>query len=142
MSSIPTLGLATSSDVVCLGYCLINERVEIALRSYEYLTIMLFSGRRERKKLCYGFPTSKRPGSHRGRMFLICMSEKRDERKEQSGISSLFNRTSSGFCGEKSLQSVYNANEQTVHVHPPFFPENPQIHHYLLMFYDGQSFSC
>jgi hypothetical protein len=45
-ASIPTFRLVTSSDVVCLGYCLINERVEIALRSYEYLTIMLFPGRR------------------------------------------------------------------------------------------------
>lgn len=73
-------------------------------------------------------------------MFRICMSEKRVERKEQSGISSLFNRNSSGFCGEKSLQSIYKANEHTLHAHTPFFPENPRIHHYLLMFYGGQSF--
>lgn len=74
-------------------------------------------------------------------MFLICMSEKkRAERKEQNGISSLFNRTSSGFCSEKPLLSIYKANERTLHVHTPLFPENPQIYHYALRFYGGQRF--
>lgn len=31
----------TLPNVVCLGYCLINEKGEITLRSCEFLTIML-----------------------------------------------------------------------------------------------------
>lgn len=74
--------LVSSSKVVCLGYyCLINERVEIALRSYEILTIMLFSGTKKKKELGDGFSHSHQSREPQRINVLVCMRERRVERK-------------------------------------------------------------
>lgn len=70
--------------------------------------------REGRKKRCVmGFSYPRGQGATEDECFWFAWVKKGVERKEQSGISSLFNRTSSGFCGEKSLESIYKANEQT-----------------------------
>lgn len=41
--------LVTSPNIIHVGYCLINESVEIALGSYEFLAVMLLSKTNKRK---------------------------------------------------------------------------------------------
>lgn len=118
--------VASSPDAVCLGYCLINERVEIALRSYEYLTIMLFSGRRGATLWVSHIQEATEP--ERTNVSDLHECKKRGaERKEQNGISSLFNRTSSGFCSERPLLSIYKANERSTCSNPALPWKSPNL---------------
>lgn len=75
-------------------------------------------------------------------MFLICMSEKKGLR-EKSKVALVLYLTEPqvGFVA-KSHYNLSTKQMSRLRAHTPFFPENPQIHHYFLMLYGGQSFSC
>lgn len=94
--------LATSSHGVCLGYWLINERIEIALRSNSFFDnyVIFKSGAGESTMM--DFPGTRSKGSHKDEYFWFSWEQRGWKKRSKSSIISWLNSTSSGFCVGKS----------------------------------------
>lgn len=61
--------LATLSHGVCLGYCLINERIEIALRSNSFFDNYVIFKSGEGESTMMDFPGTRSKGNHKDECF-------------------------------------------------------------------------